>query len=136
MSEKDCLSELYREVEAARAMLYAGQEAQLFKDWLNEVEAHLNDYQQYLQGIEAGMSCREAWADTETDLDDFCQGLRELECPDAIADLYYDAERNDKQAPSEFAREVLDGYADALDGHLRTIEQGLAKLLERATYWR
>lgn len=136
MTEKDCLSDLYQHVESARAMLYSGKETQIFKEWLKEVEAHLNDYRQYLGGIEAGMSCSEAWADTETDLDEFHQGLLELECPDALADLYHDAERDDKHAPGDFAKEVLDGYADALGAHLTAIEYGLAKLLEQATYWK
>ena len=41
----------------------------------------------------------------------------------------------DKDAPTDFAKEVLEGYADALDEHICAIERGLAELLEHATYW-
>jgi hypothetical protein len=135
MSEKNCLNELYHHIESAFAMLYSGKETQLLKDWLKEVEGYVDDYRQYLEGIEEGMSSRKAWDEIETDLDEFRQGLLELECPDVMADLYHDAERGDKHAPSEFSKEVLDGYASALDEHLSAIEHGLTEILEHATYW-
>ena len=61
MTKTDCVNELYTHIEAARAMLYSGKESQLLKDWLNEVEAYVNDYRQYLEGIDEGLSSREAW---------------------------------------------------------------------------
>lgn len=136
MTKTDCVNELYTHIEAARAMLYSGKESQLLKDWLNEVEAYVNDYRQYLEGIiDEGLSSREAWDEAGTDLDELRQGLLELERPDALEDLYEDAARDDKDAPTDFAREVLEGYALALDEHLCAIESSLAELLEQATYW-
>lgn len=135
MTKTDCVNELYTHIEAARAMLYSGKESQLLKDWLNEVEAYVNDYRQYLEGIDEGLSSREAWDEAGTDLNELRQGLLELERPDALDDLYEDAARDDKDAPTDFAKEVLEGYANALDEHLHAIACGLADMLERATYW-
>lgn len=135
MPQKDCLNELDKHIEAARAMLYSGKETQRLKDWLKEVEAYADNYRQYLEGLEEGMSNRKAWEETGTDLDEFRQGLVEQERPDTLDALYEDADRDDKHAPTDFAKEVLEGYADALDGHLCAIERGLADMLEQATYW-
>lgn len=135
MTQKDCLSELDKHIEAARAMLHSGKETQLIKNWLNTAEAYVQDYRQYLEGIEEGLSSREAWDEAGTDREELRQGLVELERPDALNDLYEDAARDDKHAPTDFAKEVLEGYADALDEHICAIERGLAELLEHATYW-
>ena len=136
MTEKHCLNELYTHIEAARAMLYFGKETELFKAWLKEAEAYVDDYRQYLEGLDEGLSSREAWDEAGTDLDEFRQGLAKLERPDALDDLYEDAARNDKDAPTDFSREVLEGYADVLNEHLCAIELSLAELLEQATYWK
>ena len=134
MAEEDCVNELYKHIEAARAMLYSGKESQLLKDWLNEAEAYVDDYRQYLEGLDEGLSSREAWDDAGTDLDELRQGLLELERPNALDDLYEDAARDGKDAPTDFAKEVLEGYANALEKHIHAIACGLADLLERATY--
>ncbi len=134
MTEKDCVNELYKHIEAARAMLYSGKESQRFKEWLKEAEAYVDDYRQFLEGIDEGLSSRKAWDGAGTDLDEFRQGLLELERPDALDDLYEDADRDGKDAPTDFAKEVLEGYANALDEHIHAIMCGLAELLECATY--
>ena len=60
MTKTDCVNELYKHIKAARDMLYTGKETQLLKDWLNTVEAYADDYRQYLEGIEEGLSSRKA----------------------------------------------------------------------------